>query len=351
MGDEFIIVAIFDADQPVETRRCRLVHLPDDTRAALWRGLAWPIGTGDRIDVAGPAFPLLPQDPPAGPRFGVVDGDEEAWLVLEGSVTVRDAAASALRQAGVSVLRSGPWLGDPVDGVVGANFIRFARPQVSDLRQAIVKILENIVTAASARPEPADRMRALMVELMETRAAPARAQTAPSEPRRQLSANAEAELARVQRENAALLREITDLHGQLAEAPPARPGPNRAAGRLQDEIATLLASLRPDLRFLRESVTVLTGEFADRRGLYRALIELGSDMLGRAWKKLRGAPGWWERHVSNGQDDAGRLYVRRAEGHWEVLVSHKSQQARDIAWLTRYSPTSANPARQPVTEA
>ena len=61
MGEEFIIVAIFDADQPVETRRCRLVHLPDDTRAALWRGLAWPIGTGDRIDVAGPAFPSCPK--------------------------------------------------------------------------------------------------------------------------------------------------------------------------------------------------------------------------------------------------------------------------------------------------
>src|ERR1700730_13147066 len=242
MGEEFIIVAIFDADQPVETRRCRLVHLPDDTRAALWRGLAWPIGTGDRIDVAGPAFPLLPQDPPGSPRFGLVDGAEEAWLVLEGSVTVRDAAVPALRHAGVGVLRSGPWLGDPVDGIVGTNFIRFARPQVGDLRQAIVKILEYTVTAATARADPADRIRALMVELMNTRAALARAQTAPSEPRPEPFARAEAELARVRQENAALLQQITDLH-QLAEAPPARPEPNRAAGRLQDEIATLLARL------------------------------------------------------------------------------------------------------------
>jgi hypothetical protein len=338
MGEEFIIVAIFDADQPVETRRCRLVHLPDDTRAALWRGLAWPIGTGDRIDVAGPAFPLLPQDPPGSPRFGLVDGAEEAWLVLEGSVTVRDAAVTALRHAGVGVLRSGPWLGDPVDGIVGTNFIRFARPQVGDLRQAIVKILEYTVTAATARADPSDRIRALMVELMNTRAALARAQREPSEPRPEPFARAEAELARVRQENAALLQQITDLH-QLAEAPPARPEPNRAAGRLQDEIATLLASLRPDLRFLRESVTVLTGEFADRRGLYRALIELGSDALGRPWKKMHAALGWWERHVSNGQDDSGRLYVRRAAGHWEVLVSHKSQQTRDLAWLARCPPT------------
>ena len=339
MDSEFIMVTIVESDRPIETRRCRLVHLADGTRAALWRGLAWPIDAGERIDVAGPASPLLPEAPPPDPRFGLIDGDEEAWLVLEGSVTVRDAAVTALRHAGVGVLRSGPWLGDPVDGVVGANFIRFARPQVSDLRQAIVKILEDTVTAASARPEPADRMRALMVELTEMRAALARAQTAPSESRLQPSAEAEAELARVQQENAALLQEITDLHRQFAEIPPARPEPNRAAGRLQDEIATLLASLRPDLQFLRESVTVLTGEFADRRGLYRALIELGSDALGRAWKKMHAAPGWWERHVSNGQDDSGRLYVRRVERHWEVLVSHKSQQARDLAWLARCPPT------------
>jgi hypothetical protein len=267
-----------------------------------------------------------------------VDGAEEAWLVLEGSVTVRDAAVTALRHAGVGVLRSGPWLGDPVDGIVGTNFIRFARPQVGDLRQAIVKILEYTVTAATARADPSDRIRALMVELMNTRAALARAQREPSEPRPEPFARAEAELARVRQENAALLQQITDLH-QLAEAPPARPEPNRAAGRLQDEIATLLASLRPDLRFLRESVTVLTGEFADRRGLYRALIELGSDALGRPWKKMHAALGWWERHVSNGQDDSGRLYVRRAAGHWEVLVSHKSQQTRDLAWLARCPPT------------
>jgi hypothetical protein len=82
-------------------------------------------------------------------------------------------------------------------------------------------------------------------------------------------------------------------------------------------------------------VTVLTGEFADRGGLYRSLIELDSGALGRAWKKLHGAPGWWERHVSNGQDDSGRIYARRGEGSWEVLISHKSQQARDITWLER----------------
>jgi hypothetical protein len=329
------MVTIVDSEQPIETRRCRLVHLPGGTRAALWRGLTWPIGPGDRIDVAGPAFPLLPELLSPDPRFGLIDGDEEAWLVLEGSVTVRDAAVIALRQAGVGVLRSGPWLGDPVDGVVGANFIRFARPQVSDLRQAILKILENTVSAASARPEPAGRIRALMVELMETRAALARARTEPSEPQTEPFAEAEAELARVRQENAALLQEVADLHRQLGASASPRPEPNRAAGRLHDEIAVSLASFRPDLRFLRDSLMVVAGEFSDRRGLYRAVLEIRSEALGPSWKKIHGTSGWWERHVSNGQDDSGRIYARRGNGYWELLVSHKAQQTRDINWLNR----------------
>lgn len=168
---------------------------------------------------------------------------------------------------------------------------------------------------------------------MEARAALARARMAPREP--PPSADAEAELSRVQQENAALLQEIADLRRQLAEAGPVRSETNRAAGRLQDEIALSLASFRPDLRFLRDSLTVVAAEFIDRRSCYRAVLELGPETLGRAWKKIQGAPSWWERHVSNGQDDSGRIYARRVERGWDVLVSHKSQQSRDIAWLAR----------------
>ena len=335
MDSEYIMVTFADLNQPIETRRCRLVHLPDGTPAALWRGLVWPIGPGGSIDIAGPASPLLPELPPPDPRFGLIEGEEEASLVLEGSVTVRDAAVTALRQAGFGILRSGPWLGDPVDGVVGANFIRFARPQVSDLRQAIVKILENTVRAASARPEPAGRLRALMIELMETRAVLARARTEHAEPQTEPFAETEAELARVRQENTALLQEIADLHHQLAASASPRPEPNRAAGRLHDEIAVSLASFRPDLRFLRDSLMVVAGEFSDRRGLYRAVLELRSEALGPSWKKIHGTSGWWERHVSNGQDDSGRIYARRGNGYWELLVSHKAQQSRDINWLNR----------------
>jgi hypothetical protein len=332
---ELIMVEIVDSDQPIETRPCRLVHLPDGARAALWRGLAWPIGKGDRIDMASRAYPLLTQHPAPGPLFGLIDGAEEAWLVLEGPVTLRDAAAGVLRQAGVAVLRSGPWLGDPIDGVVGTSFIRFVRPQADDLRQAVASILQGTLAPSSAKPDPADRVRTLTIELLEARAALARAQAAQAERRAAPSADLEREFADVRQENIALLQEIADLRRQLAEAVPVRPEPGRPYSRLQDEISALVATLRPDLRFLRDSLTVLVGEFADRRSLCRAVVELDANALGRSWKRIHTAPGWWERHISNGQDDSGRIYTRRTGGCWDLLVSHKSEQARDVSWLAK----------------
>jgi hypothetical protein len=335
MHGELIMVAIVDSDQLLETRQCRLLHLPNGSRAALWRGLVWPIGAGDRIDLAGPAFPLLGQNPPAEPQFGLIDSAEEAWLVLEGSVSLRDAAAGALRQAGVAVLRTGPWVGDPVDGVFGTNFIRFIRPAADDLRQSLAIILEKILTPGSAGPEPADRARALTVELLKVRAELARVEVAQTAKRLEPAAESETELLRLRKENSALLEEIADLNRQLAENAPVRSEPRRAAGRLQDEIAISLTALRPDLRLLRDSLTVIAGEFADRRGFYRAVVELRPELVTSSWKKIRGASNWLERHVSNGQDDSGRIYARRCNNGWDLLISHKSQQARDIAWLSR----------------
>ena len=331
MSEEFLIVKIGDSNGLIETRRCRILHLPDDARAALWRGLAWPLGDGNMIDVTGPAFTLLPEETPAAPGFGLIEAEDEGWLVLDGSVVVRDAAARALRQAGITILRSGPWLGDPVDGVAGTGFIRFIRPSANDLREAIAKILQKSVNPPSAPTDPGERIRALTVELLETRAALARSDAEP----REASSETAIELSRVQQENAALLQENFDLRQQLGESVAVHQDASRPAGRLQNEIALLLASFRPDLRFLRDSLTVVSAEFADRRGCYRALLELGPEALGRSWKKIQGPASWWERHISNGRDDSGRIYVRRAERSWDVLVSHKSQQSRDVAWLAR----------------
>jgi hypothetical protein len=44
--------------------------------------------------------------------------------------------------------------------------------------------------------------------------------------------------------------------------------------------------------------------------------------------------------VSDGQANTGRLYAFyvRATQHWDVLISDKAEQARDMTWLRRHAP-------------
>jgi hypothetical protein len=95
----------------------------------------------------------------------------------------------------------------------------------------------------------------------------------------------------------------------------------------------------PLRRLLRDSLTVASVEFRDRTAFYRALRELaeGGARLPPAWKKVRGAEEWWERHVSTGEDDSGRAYARALPGGagWDVLLSDKGSQDRDMVWLRK----------------
>lgn len=350
-------VIILDGDQSIEDRVCRLVRLRDGRRAAVWRGLAYPLLDGDMIDVGGQGVPpgeCLPVTAEASPaalrlRWAVVEGLEEVWALIAGSVADRDAAAGRLRHAGLTVLRSGPWLGEPVDGTEADWFVRFARPAAG---AALLPLLERILGEREATDLPAGstaeelRRRLVGAELDRARleAASLRAEVAqlrldaaaPLDLTPRLAAlQADLERAKAELENALRAPEVQPT--AAAVTPPA--GPARLARRLQDEIATALENLLPGIRLLRDSLTVASAEFRDRQGFYRALGELlqGAGRLPSAWKKLRGADGWWERHVSTGEDDAGRAYARYGTNGavWEVLLSHKGEQDRDIAWLRR----------------
>ena len=104
-----------------------------------------------------------------------------------------------------------------------------------------------------------------------------------------------------------------------------RPPPR--IGKIRDEIEVVLATLLPEVRLMRDSLNVISAEFSNRRALYRGLAELRT-VAGRlppTWKKLKGLDLWWERHMSDGQDDAGRVYARNSDRVWDVLVSHKSR--------------------------
>lgn len=93
----------------------------------------------------------------------------------------------------------------------------------------------------------------------------------------------------------------------------------------------------PQVRPLRDSLTLAAIEYRDRRPLYRALGEIlpDADRLPGSWKKLKCLERWWERHVSDGQSDAGRIYVRldRSARVFDLLVSRKCDQPRDIGWV------------------
>ncbi|MBW6398951.1 hypothetical protein KPL78_13890 [Roseomonas sp. HJA6] len=357
-----VLVRVLDADRPLEDRTCRLLRLRDGRQAAVWRGLAYPLRDDGAIDVAGPGIAPAECLPPARDvgtteqslRWGIVEGAEEAWILLAGTVTDRDGAASHLRGAGLAVLRSGAWLGDPVDGFAADWFVRIARPPGGgELRRLIEGVLGHPFGVPQAVSEASEGLRQRLVrselERLRTEAVALRGEVA----RLRADAGSAAELvARIATLEAALDDANRELAKERAtpaavvstaspavEAPASAQASPRLARRLQDEVAAVLETLLPGMQLLRDSLVVASGEFRDRSGFYRALRELsqGGPRLPPAWKKLRGMDDWWERHVSNGEDDAGRVYARASRGglQWSVLLSHKGDQERDLVWLRR----------------
>ena len=80
-------------------------------------------------------------------------------------------------------------------------------------------------------------------------------------------------------------------------------------------------------------------ELPDKAGLWKALAELDRQerRIPTAWKSLSSHSGWWERHFSTGQDNQGRIYARAIgmPARWQVLVSHKQEQAMDLKRIAR----------------
>ena len=331
-------IAVMDGAEALETRLCDVWVMPDGRPGAAWRGLVFPLADGDRIDISQSAVPVQAcraAARAARSRYAVITGATEAYVLVEGDRVAADAAAVALRGAGIKVLRIGRYLGDPPAGVTPDWFIRIAA--VAD--EAIDAALAGVFDRSANDPAPA--LQELRIRLLETDLLAAR--------RRE--AGLQAELARLRQRAADTAEEATFQQAlaeealseeqrlrALAEAQAAAPVPRPAVpARLQEEVALVLATLLPKLQLLRDSATVVAVEFAGRRALWRALGELHTSAMPPAgWKKIHAADGWWERHVSNGQDDAGRVYARRGDGGgWGVLVSHKGDQPRDLAWLAR----------------
>lgn len=336
------LIAVMDGNELLETRICAFVQLPDGRAGAIWHGLAFPLSGTGGIDIGGPSVPLAECHPlrEIHRRFGIIDGEGEAYILLEGLSAACEAAASAVRGAGVAVLRTGRYLGEPLEGLDADWFIRIVRPDRSlSLNDVLAPLLGTQVASPAKQPGDNLRARVLEAELLIGRAREAALQADLA--RLRMSAATSATEAGAQN---ALLEEALEKERCLraeaelqAASSASRPRPN-APARLRDEIETVLTALLPRITLLRDSLNVVSTEYAGRRSLWRLLGELhGTTGAPQGWRKVQGVDHWWERHVSNGRDDAGRIYARwNKERTWGVLVSHKCEQTRDITWLSQH---------------
>lgn len=349
------MIAIFNGGQLFETRACELVLLPDGRQGAIWRGLAYPLALPDhRIDMESEAFApgdCGPNRAKPAPRtnFAVIEGVDEAYILLSGTVADCEDAAHRLKASGYEVIRTGRYLGDPVEEFDADWFVRIIRPTGSD--GALTTTLGEVLGDQGSVQEGHKTLGEYRAQLIATELASAKAREAALRvdiARLRLNSTSAAD-TQVQIEELRLAidlereaRQQADLAAVEAQnlldtARQDRPPPR--AGKIKDEIDVVLATLIPEIRLMRDSLNVVAAEFSNRRALYRGLAELrtASARMPPNWKKLKGLEQWWERHMSDGQDDAGRIYVRfsATDRLWDVLISHKSEQTRDITWLSR----------------
>jgi hypothetical protein len=323
-----IEVAVFDGETLVQRCACTRRDLPDGRPGAVWRGVVYPLLTGDRIDVGA-------AEPEAGPEqpLAVLAGEGSTWVLVRGLAGTLAEAQVRLEAAGVRVSRSGRWLGDMVGDVAFDWFLRCEGALGSDL---VGEILGRGSVTGDA---PGARVAVLEQHLLEMKAELARlAEQLHDATQQPLVAPQPVTPAAPERDPAleAALERVRDLQARLDAIPPRPASARPTATRLQEELATALAALRPDVTLLRDSLQVAVGEFASRAAFYRMLQELPvTGGRPEGWKALRGAERWWERHVSTGQDDSGRAYARfdPIGRRWDLLLGWKGEQARDIAWL------------------
>lgn len=350
-----MMIAIFNGSQVFETRECALVRLPDGREGAIWRGLAYPLELPDgRIDIGSEAFPpgdCVHREASVGatqPNFAVIEGIEEAYVLLSGPGIACETAAGTLKGSGYEVIRTGRYLGDPVDGLEADWFIRVTKPKGQESLSALLTdvLAGQPISVPSHETLGEYRVRLITSELASVKAREAALRAEVTRLRLELSnigqTQTEIDELRAAIEIERSLREEADL-AALAAAQLANETrvdrPIAPPGKLKNEIEVVFETLLPGVRLIRDSLIVIAAEFSNRRALYRGLAELRT-VAGRlppTWKKLKGLDQWWERHMSDGQDDAGRIYVRysNADRIWDVLISHKSEQTRDVAWLAR----------------
>jgi hypothetical protein len=259
---------------------------------------------------------------------------------------VAEAAVAHLSRSGFEVLRNGRYFGEPTEQIYPDWYVLIATPAgFDDVTEKLAIALSQLGIQASRSLATRDQI--LMEELFSARSAVAFERAELAKARLELAElhDATSEIPKL-RESLDLAQvEIVRLSEEISQAHksktrpllPAQPIDKRTGSRVGAEVLDILAVVFPRIKLIRNSIDVIVFEFSSRKGIYRCLQALQSSNQGIpvSWKVLKGIDGWIECHVSNGQDDAGRAYARvnRVDRSWDVLVSHKSDQLRDIAWL------------------
>ena len=325
-----IDVSVFDGPVWIQKWPCSSTTMPDGSPGVLWRGTAYALLPGERIDVGSA------QDP--SKAHAVISGEEASWVLIRGTADSLRAATASLRDGGIAVARSGRWLGDPVEGIEFDWYLRCS----GALDPLVIASLLGRPPSSAATVDGASRslvlehrIASLLADVARLQqAVDARAAEVPPDPR----PGEVPPLGDVPDQSGALddaFRRLAEAESELARLRSGRI-PTRPAPKLAEELSAAFLALRPDLQLLRGSLTVAVGEYSSRTGFYRAVQDLPpTGARPEGWKMLRGADRWWERHVSTGRDDSGRAYARfDAESRrWSLLISWKSDQAGDIAWL------------------
>jgi hypothetical protein len=154
-----------------------------------------------------------------------------------------------------------------------------------------------------------------------------------------LDADASTKAAEIARREAE--EQLEKLQEALAQAQTDRPvSPPKGRRNRQADLESSFLLLLPNLIFVRDSLRFTAEQVFDLRALLTQLARLNTSQIDLLeGKKLRDANNWWESHFSTGQGRDGRLYYRQTNRNpisaYQVLLSDKLAQSRDLDWLRR----------------
>jgi HIRAN domain-containing protein len=150
----------------------------------------------------------------------------------------------------------------------------------------------------------------------------------------------DAESTHLRAENGALRDASITLKARIRELEHALANPSLGQRResRRDELADVLDILIPGVVLIRNSLDVIQRELENREPALRELRRLCWEpvaMIAHA-KQIQRAPEWREIRFRATQGDDGRLYFRKRDQTWHVLVSFKEDQRRDLEYLQHH---------------